>query len=438
MLQREVLQAVKKVPIMNVLGQFIDLRKHGVNFRGFCPFHDERTPSFYVHPGKNIYKCFGCGAGGDAIKFITDYKKTSFVEAVQLIEALTNISSKRTQRTQKTTPTSRSGKQQHAQYGTIPLSLLRGSTSDVRSNSLTARIADIVGENVLRDILQVYQITLDAHGFINYPQIDVSGKCRTCKSIQYENGHRTGNFRWSHNSLKSQLPIAFMLKQCFTGEHMISMKPVAIVEGQSTMLFMAALSDAALKYKIKLLQPFSRFTWIATGGADGIGWKDEQVIKALRGKEVVLFPDAGFYDQWQNDAEIMREHGVNVQVSSLIETKYANNQLKFNDDLRDWFMLFADDIRKLCQHGQRMNCIFSREIFSIESEVYTGKDFDHIIIVCFRMKSGKQHDCLFNKNGKTVMPGEQSEAVEQLARFYGKKLVRMYFDDVPCWMHIHT
>lgn len=64
------LQAVKNVSLVDVIGQYVELKRHGNEYRANCPFHEERTPSFYVNPGKG-YKCFGCNAGGgDAIAFI--------------------------------------------------------------------------------------------------------------------------------------------------------------------------------------------------------------------------------------------------------------------------------------------------------------------------------------------------------------------------------
>ncbi len=68
---------------MEVLENYIDLYKIGANFKACCPFHDERTASFIVSPEKNIYKCFGCGVSGDALKFLQEYKKLSFIEAVE-------------------------------------------------------------------------------------------------------------------------------------------------------------------------------------------------------------------------------------------------------------------------------------------------------------------------------------------------------------------
>src|SRR5437867_4161655 len=99
MIESQTIQAVKDVPVMDVIGQYVNLRRRGATYKGLCPFHDERTPSFYVHPAKNIYKCFGCGAGGDAIKFVMEYERKTFVEAVELIADLNGISMERTHRT---------------------------------------------------------------------------------------------------------------------------------------------------------------------------------------------------------------------------------------------------------------------------------------------------------------------------------------------------
>lgn len=69
--------------IVEVISKYVDLKKRGRNYFGLCPFHAERTPSFSVAPDKEIYHCFGCGAGGSVINFIMEKDKLSFVEAVQ-------------------------------------------------------------------------------------------------------------------------------------------------------------------------------------------------------------------------------------------------------------------------------------------------------------------------------------------------------------------
>jgi DNA primase len=69
--------------IVDVISEFIQLKKRGKNFLGLCPFHSEKTPSFTVSEDKQIYHCFGCHAGGNVFKFLMDYEKISFIESVQ-------------------------------------------------------------------------------------------------------------------------------------------------------------------------------------------------------------------------------------------------------------------------------------------------------------------------------------------------------------------
>ncbi len=76
-------QVISRADIVEVIGQFIKLRRRGVNYISNCPFHNEKTPSFNVNPVKGIYKCFGCGKGGDVVSFIEEYEKFSFVEAIR-------------------------------------------------------------------------------------------------------------------------------------------------------------------------------------------------------------------------------------------------------------------------------------------------------------------------------------------------------------------
>ena len=74
-----------KVDIVELISEYVDLKRAGRNFKGLCPFHGEKTPSFMVTPEIQIYKCFGCGAGGDAIRFIMDYEKMEFGEALKFL-----------------------------------------------------------------------------------------------------------------------------------------------------------------------------------------------------------------------------------------------------------------------------------------------------------------------------------------------------------------
>jgi len=71
--------------IVEVVGDFVNLKKSGSIYKGNCPFHQEKTPSFVVNPNKNIFKCFGCGKGGDAINFIMEHEKFSYPEALKFL-----------------------------------------------------------------------------------------------------------------------------------------------------------------------------------------------------------------------------------------------------------------------------------------------------------------------------------------------------------------
>jgi DNA primase len=69
--------------VEDVVGDFVTLKRRGTNFTGLCPFHNEKTPSFSVSPNKGIYKCFGCGKGGDSVGFVMEHENCSYPEALK-------------------------------------------------------------------------------------------------------------------------------------------------------------------------------------------------------------------------------------------------------------------------------------------------------------------------------------------------------------------
>ena len=92
MISKHSIETLKQtIDILDVIGSVVELKKVGSNYVACCPFHDEKTPSFVVSPTKGFYHCYGCGVGGDSIKFLMEYEKLSFVESVEKIAAIMNF-----------------------------------------------------------------------------------------------------------------------------------------------------------------------------------------------------------------------------------------------------------------------------------------------------------------------------------------------------------
>ncbi|TDH21598.1 DNA primase [Segetibacter sp. 3557_3] len=90
--QSTIQQITSRIDIVEVVGEYVKLKKRGANYLGNCPFHNEKTPSFTVSPSKEIYKCFGCGKSGNTIGFIMEHEKFTYVEALKWLAARYNIS----------------------------------------------------------------------------------------------------------------------------------------------------------------------------------------------------------------------------------------------------------------------------------------------------------------------------------------------------------
>lgn len=89
--QETIQQIVSRIDIIEIINSFVKLKRRGVNYIGLCPFHNEKSPSFTVSPSKEIYKCFGCGRSGNAISFLMEHEKYSYVEALKWLAAKYNV-----------------------------------------------------------------------------------------------------------------------------------------------------------------------------------------------------------------------------------------------------------------------------------------------------------------------------------------------------------
>jgi len=85
-------QLKNNMDIVEIISNYIEVKKAGANFKANCPFHGEKTPSFVISPSKQIYHCFGCQVGGDAIKFVMEYEKLNYPESLEKIASMMNFS----------------------------------------------------------------------------------------------------------------------------------------------------------------------------------------------------------------------------------------------------------------------------------------------------------------------------------------------------------
>ena len=88
----EIIEEVRQTnDIVDIISQYVHLKRSGRNFFGLCPFHNEKSPSFSVSPDKQIFHCFGCGVGGNVFTFLTKIEGINFIEAVQMLAERSNI-----------------------------------------------------------------------------------------------------------------------------------------------------------------------------------------------------------------------------------------------------------------------------------------------------------------------------------------------------------
>lgn len=93
MITQDSIEALKaRLDIVDIVGSYIELKRAGSSFKAPCPFHDEKSPSFVVNPARQSYHCFGCGAHGDSIKFVMEYEKLNYPEAIEKLAAANNFS----------------------------------------------------------------------------------------------------------------------------------------------------------------------------------------------------------------------------------------------------------------------------------------------------------------------------------------------------------
>jgi len=163
-------------------------------------------------------------------------------------------------------------------------------------------------------------------------QFDIKERIRTAKVMRYnpttgKRIKRPKNYiHWIHSALKYQKKISkFNLHQCFFGEHLLNQYPskkVAIVESEKTACIMS--------------QILTEYVWLATGGSNGAKWTEASVYSVLRGREVVLFPDLGQYNSWNEKSKLLQSVGLRVECSNFFESSVSHDDKKNGYDIADF------------------------------------------------------------------------------------------------------
>lgn len=301
----------------------------------------------------------------------------------------------------------------------IPVKAFKQSLKHHTENNLIQFLYRHFESEITSGLISRYFIGTSKHwnGATVFWQIDRAGKIRTGKIMLYnpDTGKRSKEQHhtpaWVHKALK--LP-EFSLQQCFFGEHLLqgNTKPLAIVESEKTALIASVY--------------LPRFLWLACGSLTGL---NETKCAALQGQKVVLFPDLKALDKWQHKTKELSNLTC-FTVSDLLERKATQSEKEQGLDLADYLLRFP--VPAFQPEPVRL---YSTDIIAMLGQTHTGTDFKNLIIAGIQTKQGKVYDLLFDESGEIVKPGEQVEAINQLASFFEKTLQPALFDGVPCLVH---
>ncbi|WP_069131365.1 DUF6371 domain-containing protein [Rhodohalobacter halophilus] len=222
---------------------------------------------------------------------------------------------------------------------------LERSLGKYERNSLIRWMATLKGWSwaLATDTAKEYRVGTSSDGWAIFWQIDQEEKIRSGKMMAYSNdGHRIKegySQDWIHSKLKRSGHLNdFELVQCFYGLHLLDDRPVAIVESEKTAIIAS--------------QYLTQFTWMASGQLNGI---NEYKMQPLKGRKVVLFPDIGCFNQW-NDKALELAHMADISVSTLLEENAPDQHKGY--DIADYLIEY--DLRDFSPHGWNP---FTGEIF---------------------------------------------------------------------------
>lgn len=218
----------------------------------------------------------------------------------------------------------------------LPFKYVERSLGNYEGNTLISWLATLPGWSweIALDAARLYRVGTTKDGWAIFWQIDETGKVRSGKMMLYCDGHRVKDGYsqdWVHSKLKRSSHLnEFELVQCFYGLHIVdNIKPVAIVESEKTAIIAS--------------QYLPQFHWIASGMLQGI---NEYKLHPLKEMNIVLFPDSGAFDLWNDKAQEL-SHFADIRVSKLLEEKAPEKHSGY--DLADYLIQY--DLRDFSPFG---------------------------------------------------------------------------------------
>ncbi|WP_183560620.1 DUF6371 domain-containing protein [Mucilaginibacter sp. SP1R1] len=320
MIPAEKIEQIKaKSDIVEVISDFVALKKKGKEFVGLSPFNNERTPSFSVNPAKGIYKCFSSGKGGDVIDFIMNHLSLKYYDAIGYLAKRYNIEIESD--TVYTIPERKVYQQLPASF--IPVEHVTPTLGHPDDNNLFKYLCTKFPADIVAGRFQEYFIGTHRNWCIFW-QVDARGGVRSGKYINYHpNGHRDKDSKtsWHHNSTKEYKPLYpdFNLQQCLFGEHLVARyprRPIAIVESEKTALIASLIID--------------KYTWLSCCMKGGL---NASKLASVANRSITLFPDLGAFDEWR-----VKATEFNLNISDHIERIATDDDRGRGLDLADFLL----------------------------------------------------------------------------------------------------
>ena len=352
------------------------------NRKACCPYHEDQHPSLHFSTKRGCFKCFVCGAKGDAIKLVQDQEHLTFTEACEWIIKECNIIvtddapiKSNTNRTDKTDK-KESDKSVSSVQSVVPLSpnLVSRSLSLDSQFCKSAISAGYLTESQLRHAASRYRLGCSKGGGVIFWQIDEQQRVHTGKIMYYQpDCHRDKELHptWVHCLMRDTLPPNFDFQPCLFGLHLISNTDLSnltdnlfsnfpiLDNNKSVSSVQSVVPKIALveseKSAVILSEKFPDFSWLSCGGLQSF---KPQLLEPLLQYRIIIFPDTDpqgeafrLWNQVALDAQRLYKFRYPLRVSNLLEQHATPDQKQRKIDLVDFIFEVCDSARTVsCSH----------------------------------------------------------------------------------------